>query len=174
METLKETPYLLFQSRILEGKKTRVVSIVNIHHDTELGVIKWYPAWRQYCFFPHILTIWNKECLNSVNEVIKKLMDERKGEQKPVKKIKVIGVVALSVEDFLRWKQEHKHTSSKKHKDTIRDYTYRGKRYVCLSKLTDTYGFAFDEIQEAGKAYLNDKYREIFIAARQNLISKKI
>jgi hypothetical protein len=78
METLKETPYLLFRTPYDATKKTKTVQVINIHHNEEIGQIKWYSRWRQYCFFPHDNTIWNKECLNSVNEVIKQLMDERK------------------------------------------------------------------------------------------------
>jgi hypothetical protein len=40
-----------------------------------IGVIKWYSNWRQYCFFPNGETIWNKDCLDDINEVIIDLMN---------------------------------------------------------------------------------------------------
>jgi hypothetical protein len=58
--------------------KTKTIFIINIHHDEVLGEIKWFSRWRQYCFFPNHSTIWNKDCLDEVNSVIKDLMDERK------------------------------------------------------------------------------------------------
>jgi hypothetical protein len=102
----------------------------------------------------------------------KKGLGQKNAIPKTPRKIKNIGVVALSVEDFLRWKQDHKHIPSKKHRDNIREYTCRGKHYVCLSRPTNCYGYSFDELQETGRAYMNDKYREIFIAARRGLKTK--
>jgi hypothetical protein len=71
MKVLKETKYLKFvlNSRI-PGKKTDVVEVINVHHFFTIGYIKWYSKWRQYCFFPLGETIWNKDCLKDVNEII--------------------------------------------------------------------------------------------------------
>jgi hypothetical protein len=74
---IKETPYLRFALARNTGK-TKVIWVVNIHHDEIIGIIKWFGRWRQYCFFPENQTIWNIDCLNDVNAVIKSLMDERK------------------------------------------------------------------------------------------------
>ena len=43
----------------------------------KLGEVKWYGPWRQYCFFPEN-AIFNKGCLEDVNDFIKQLMDLRK------------------------------------------------------------------------------------------------
>ncbi len=61
------------------GKKTRRFAIVNKHQDVELGQIKWYGAWRQYCFFPtpECETIWNFGCLVDVMNFLKELKEER-------------------------------------------------------------------------------------------------
>ena len=75
--TFKTSKYLRFDI-VQETAKTKVIFIINIHHDEILGEIKWYSGWRQYCFFPNHSTIWNKDCLNEINSVIKDLMDERK------------------------------------------------------------------------------------------------
>jgi hypothetical protein len=79
LKTIKETKYLIFvDTNQPKTKKTKVIAILNIHHDDIIGEIRWFSRWRQYCFYPHNETIWNFDCLNSVNEVIKELMNERK------------------------------------------------------------------------------------------------
>ena len=79
-EVIKETKYLLFTVNCVKGK-TKVIDIVNIHHHEVIGEIKWFPRWRQYCFFPIAETVWNKTCMEDVYEVINILMEERKENQ---------------------------------------------------------------------------------------------
>ena len=43
-----------------------------------LGEIKWFFAWRQFCFFPEFETVYNIGCLNFINRFIGHLMAERK------------------------------------------------------------------------------------------------
>jgi len=40
----------------------------------ELGTIKWYPQWRQYCFFPMGNRMFSKGCLKDINGFVEKLM----------------------------------------------------------------------------------------------------
>ena len=58
--------------------KTTIYSVNTNSNNDRIGIIKWYSMWRQYCFFPEADTVWNKECLNDVNEFIQVLMDKRK------------------------------------------------------------------------------------------------
>lgn len=44
---------------------------------TDLGVLKWYVSWRQYCFFPQPETVFNKGCLEDINHFITQLMEAR-------------------------------------------------------------------------------------------------
>jgi predicted RNase H-related nuclease YkuK (DUF458 family) len=77
MKIIKETQYLRFID--MEAKqKTKIIPVVNIHHDEQIGTIKWFGKWRQYALYPGDNTIWNVDCLNDVNSVITKLMEERK------------------------------------------------------------------------------------------------
>ena len=77
MKTLIETEYLRFIDK--ESKQiTKIIGVVNIHHDEEIGEIKWFGKWRQYCFYPSDNTIWNRSCLEEVYRVIIELMEERK------------------------------------------------------------------------------------------------
>ncbi len=47
-------------------KGTTCVWEVETLDGTLLGLIKWYPQWRQYCFFPGINTLHNAGCLNDI------------------------------------------------------------------------------------------------------------
>jgi len=78
MSIIKETQYLIFEDQEIPKKKTKVINVVNINADEVIGVIKWYGPWRQYCFFPEFDTVWNITCLTDVNDVIQKLMKDRK------------------------------------------------------------------------------------------------
>ena len=77
MKTIKETKYLRFIDKEV-NKKTKIIGVVNISHDEELGEIRWYAAWRQYCFFSSYDTVWNDDCLLQIVEVMQQLMKERK------------------------------------------------------------------------------------------------
>ncbi|MCK4245312.1 MAG: hypothetical protein KAX20_06780 [Candidatus Omnitrophica bacterium] len=39
----------------------------------ELGVVKWYPAWRQYCYFPTTQAVYSKGCLDDIGDFIRQL-----------------------------------------------------------------------------------------------------
>jgi uncharacterized protein YprB with RNaseH-like and TPR domain len=77
MNILKETQYLRFVE-FEKKQKTKVIAVMNKHHEEIIGMIKWFSRWRQYCFFPTNNTVWNINCLNDVNLVITMLTDERK------------------------------------------------------------------------------------------------
>lgn len=74
---MADIKYIHFNKLNNTGKKTEMYEILSISRDALLGYIKWYGPWRQYCFFPECDTIFNKGCLNTINEFINKLMQER-------------------------------------------------------------------------------------------------
>lgn len=77
MEIIKDTKHLLFiQMDRDKDRKTEVI-VVNNKHNATIGVIKWYSNWRQYCFFPYNETIWNIDCLISINEVIMNMTNSK-------------------------------------------------------------------------------------------------
>ncbi len=47
-------------------EKTLVWGCYSTMGGTELAEIKWYPAWRKYCFFPVANTIFDKDCLEDI------------------------------------------------------------------------------------------------------------
>ncbi len=64
--------------KIEDKPKTSVWSCRNSNDHTELGIIKWYPPWRQYCYFTRDLVIFNTGCLLEVISFIGQLKNERK------------------------------------------------------------------------------------------------
>ena len=69
--------YLEFKQVPYEGK-TKRFNIISKNSGDILGRISWYSPWRQYCFSPAFETIWNKDCLNDIQDFLQHLMDGRK------------------------------------------------------------------------------------------------
>ena len=79
-----ESKYI--QMELIERKPKTVVFEVQTKNDqTRLGIIKWYPNWRQYSFFPEPETIFSKGCLADINSFIEHLMLDYKEIQQGVK-----------------------------------------------------------------------------------------
>ena len=67
---MKMSKYLEFE-QFKSNTKTKVFKVNSKRHGYCLGLIKWYPAWRQYCFFPLSETVFNNTCLLDIVEFIK-------------------------------------------------------------------------------------------------------
>ena len=68
----KMSKYLEFNT--LEQKpKTKVIEIISKRGGERLGIIKWFPRWRQYAFYPVVGTIFNMKCLNDIISFIRGL-----------------------------------------------------------------------------------------------------
>jgi hypothetical protein len=74
---MKESKYLEFFRAGFTGK-TEVYDVLSKSSGFILGHIKWYPAWRQYCFFPSPNCVFNVGCMKDINDLIGELMAERK------------------------------------------------------------------------------------------------
>lgn len=48
------------------GAKTMRWQVVTKDHQTVLGIIKWFGAWRCYAFFPNEKTIYEYKCLRDI------------------------------------------------------------------------------------------------------------
>lgn len=81
MDPIVEYQYIKFVKQITHTKTDvyicRNVASGDSPVDT-LGVVKWYGAWRQYCYFPEPGTVFSKGCLNDISDFLDKLMKERK------------------------------------------------------------------------------------------------
>lgn len=56
--------------KIEDKEKTSVWSCRNIKGENELGIIKWYPAWHQYCYFPTVQAVSSADCLFDIGQFI--------------------------------------------------------------------------------------------------------
>ena len=45
---------------------TRIWIVKTLAGDTILGLVKWWGAWRCYCFFPAAETLYEKVCLREI------------------------------------------------------------------------------------------------------------
>lgn len=43
-----------------------------------LAIVEWYPAWRQYCFFPAVQAVYNAGCLRDITDFLTSLGIEQK------------------------------------------------------------------------------------------------
>lgn len=60
------------------ARVTKVYSCRNNRSGDELGEIRWYGAWRQYCYFPTVQAVYSAGCLRDIDSFVTALMDERK------------------------------------------------------------------------------------------------
>ena len=59
--------------KVADKPKTSVWSCRNVNGNYEIGVVKWNPGWRQYCFFPAPGTVFSKGCMQDICEFINRL-----------------------------------------------------------------------------------------------------
>jgi len=64
--------------QIASKTKTTVWKCVSNWGKGELGIIKWYPAWRQYSYFSTVQAVYSRGCLDDIGDFIRQLMDMRK------------------------------------------------------------------------------------------------
>lgn len=57
--------------------KTKVYSLWSKCSDCELGEIKWYPAWRKYCYIQGD-KVYSDRCLSEMSQFITKLNESHK------------------------------------------------------------------------------------------------
>jgi len=71
--------YLLITRGIQSPSKKTMTLIISAKSTGDyLGVIKWYGAWRRYCFYPANMTVFSSGCLKDIQNCLDKLMNERK------------------------------------------------------------------------------------------------
>lgn len=60
----QEAKFIRFREVAAFGKTQRW--IVETLTGVNLGAISWYGAWRQYCFRPNEMTIFERQCLRDI------------------------------------------------------------------------------------------------------------
>lgn len=59
--------------KIEDKPKTAVYSCRNLRAGNELGQVRWYPPWRQYCYFPTCPAVYSVGCMEDINNFIGQL-----------------------------------------------------------------------------------------------------
>ncbi len=63
--------YFYIQKEERPGRKTPILRVTN-NSGAHLGEIKWYGAWRKFCFFPANETIWDDKCLEDLVSFVRR------------------------------------------------------------------------------------------------------
>jgi hypothetical protein len=72
-----EYQYLVFIEKENRTGKTAIFECRNKKSQTVLGLIKWYGAWRQYCYFPVVQAVYSDGCLDDISNFINQLKGEK-------------------------------------------------------------------------------------------------
>ena len=82
--------YLRFEEIVDLSKKlkTKRYLVLNEKFDEEIGLIKWYGAWRQYCFFSHHALVLHDGCAEELRNFLSQLKKERKEQKRKEKRDK--------------------------------------------------------------------------------------
>ena len=76
MQDIFKTKHLTFQRLPLRTARiTSIWSVWNHSYGEEIGQIRWYSPWRQYCFFGDSLVL-SGGCLRDISDMIAKLSAE--------------------------------------------------------------------------------------------------
>lgn len=54
--------YFFITEQIMESRKTPIYYVYD-NNAVHIATIKWYSAWRKFCFYPETGTIWDNKCL---------------------------------------------------------------------------------------------------------------
>lgn len=68
----------IYFSAVVNTGKTTVYNCYNKEHETFLGQVKWYGAFRKYSFFPEPNIVFETQCLKDIASFLDQLMLERK------------------------------------------------------------------------------------------------
>ena len=81
-----ECNYFMISEEVVVGRKTPILHI----HSNEgyyLGDIKWYGAWRKFCFYPTQDTVWDEKCLAELLNFLEQYNREWRNKKKDERKI---------------------------------------------------------------------------------------
>lgn len=56
---------------------TSIYRVISKGNGAELGTLRWYNSWRQFCLFPAANTVWSAGCLADLQDFFKRLAAER-------------------------------------------------------------------------------------------------
>lgn len=69
-----ESEFIYVEKLELPKRKTPIYKLFSMsNNDIKLGEIKWFGAWRQYCFYPEGNTIFDRKCLTYINNFLEEV-----------------------------------------------------------------------------------------------------
>lgn len=51
---------------------------INVRMQDTIGVVEWYPTWRQYIYAPEGATVYSAGCLDNIKDFLDQLNGKRK------------------------------------------------------------------------------------------------
>lgn len=61
---MKTGPYVHFKPLATDkAKLTKIWNVQTVQGERIIGIVKWWPAWRRYCFFPLPDMLFDANCL---------------------------------------------------------------------------------------------------------------
>lgn len=64
--------------KVADKPRTTVWTCRNNRTGGELGRVRWYGPWRQYCYFPGAQAVYSGGCLKDICSFLAELTEERK------------------------------------------------------------------------------------------------
>ena len=62
--------------------KTNVYEVRNIHQQCQIGIVRWFPSWRHYVFFPELHTVFSDRCMIKIGKFVLELNEKHKSQNK--------------------------------------------------------------------------------------------
>lgn len=85
---MSEPKWIAFTKHEKTGK-TDKYTVSNKEHGSIIGEIKFYGAWRKYCFFPAPNCVFESDCLTDIKTMLVTLTTAWKAEQQQKKQSKL-------------------------------------------------------------------------------------
>ena len=73
----KNTYKYIYFHELPPSGKTHIWACRDASSHCEIGRVKWYPDWRQYCFFPNE-AVFSAGCLRDVTDFLGRVQAERR------------------------------------------------------------------------------------------------
>ena len=73
--------YFKLYEEYLDNRKTPIYHIESMLSKDEIGQIKWYGAWRKFCFYPNGDTIWDNKCLEQIIAFLNQVNTKKKNKE---------------------------------------------------------------------------------------------
>jgi len=71
--------WIYFEEHLpLPKHKTKRFNVITKDAGDSIGTVAWYGPWRKYCFFPHVNTVFEQDCLRDIADFIEKETKEHK------------------------------------------------------------------------------------------------